>query len=244
METKIRVVLVQPEGEINVGSVARLVKNFDADELYLVDPVAMITDKTREFAAKAIDVLDKIIVVKTLYDALQGVEFSACTSAIVGGEKDVLRHPITPWQLVELVRNKERIAVVFGRESVGLTREEISQCDVLVSIPANPIYPTLNLSHAVAIILYELYKGLKHSVERGGLYKPASRETIDLILKYFKSIVDKLERDERRKEKVYVSFKRIINKSNPSDAEAHNILYIMRKISLMAEKVARNNCDN
>ncbi len=244
-KTRIRVVLVQPEGEINIGSVARIVKNFDADELYLVDPIAKITDRTREFAAKALDILEKIVVVKTLREALSAVDLSVCTSAIVGGEKDVLRHPITPWQLVDIVKDKEKIAVVFGRESVGLTRDEIAQCDILVTIPANPKYPTLNLSHAVAVILYELYKSLKIDANKGELlYKPASNEIIELILNYFRRILETLERDERRKEKIYVSFRRILNKSIPSDAEAHNILYIMRKISLLVDKIGRDNGNN
>ncbi len=244
-KTRIRVVLVQPEGEINIGSVARIVKNFDADELYLVDPIAKITDKTREFAAKAVDILEKIVVVKTLHEALSSVDLSVCTSAIVGSEKDVLRHPITPWHLVNVVRGKEKIAVVFGRESVGLTRDEIAQCDVLVTIPANPEYPTLNLSHAVAVILYELYKNLKIDKDKDKLlYKPANRETIELILNYFRRILKALERDERKKEKIYASFRRILNKSIPSDAEAHNILYIIRKISLMVDKIGRDNSNN
>ncbi len=245
LKGRVRIVLVQPEGEINIGSIARLAKNFGVNELFLVDPVAKITEKSREFAAKAVDILEQIVIVKSLSEALSGVDLSVCTSAIVGGEKDVLRHPITPWQLVDLVRNKEKIAIVFGRESVGLTRDEISQCDVLVTIPANPEYPTLNLSHAVGIILYELYKGLIYELDREKtLYKPASRETIDLILKYFERILELLERDERRKEKIYTSFRRILNKSNPSDAEAHNILYIMRKIFIAVEKNGKDSSND
>lgn len=223
----VRVIIVGIEGEINLGFIARLVKNFDVDDLYLVSPAAKISDEAKRFAAKAVDVLNRVVVVKSIDEALKGLDISACTSAKVGGERDVLRHPITPWDFADLALTKNRIGVVFGRESVGLTREEIAKCDLLITIPANPEYPVLNLSHAVATILYELYKTFGKSQV---FYEVASREIIDRIIKYFEEVVAKLETDERRRNRILASFKRILFKANPNKAEAYNILYVMRKI--------------
>ena len=224
----VRVVVVGIEGEINLGFIARLVKNFEADDLYLVSPIAKITEEARRFAAKGVDVLEKTVIVNTLKEALKGIDLSACTSAKIGEEKDVLRHPITPWEFAELALKRNRIAVVFGRESVGLTREELSQCDLMVTIPGNPEYPVMNLSHAVAVILYELYKVF--SSHRGFKYEAPNRNILDKIMEYFNNIVNEVELDERRKHKITTSFRRLIFKSNIDKAEAYNVLYIMRKI--------------
>ncbi len=224
----VRVVVVGIEGEINLGFIARLVKNFEVDDLYLVSPTIEITEEARRFAAKGVDVLERIVIVDTLREALSGVDLSACTSAKVGEEKDVLRHPITPWKFAELALKRNRIAVVFGRESVGLTREELSQCDLMVTIPGNPEYPVLNLSHAVAVILYELYKVFSDS--KGFRYEVPDRSILDRIMEYFNGVVNAIELDERRRHRVVTSFKRLIFRSDISKAEAYNVLYIMRKI--------------
>jgi len=223
----VRVIIVGIEGEINLGFIARLVKNFDVDDLYLVSPVAKIGDEAKRFAAKAVDVLNKVVVVESIDEALKGLDISACTSAKIGEERDVLRHPMTPWDFANLALTKNKIGIVFGRESVGLTREEIAKCDLLVTIPANPEYPVLNLSHAVATILYELYK----TFSKGQVfYEAADRGIIDRIIKYFEGVVTKLETDERRRNRILASFKRILFRANPDKAEAYNLLYVMRKI--------------
>lgn len=224
----VRIIIVGIEGEINLGFITRLAKNFEVDDLYLVSPVASIGEEAKRFAAKAVDILNKVTIVNTLDEALDGLDISACTSAKVGEEKDVLRHPITPWEFAEIASTKDRIGVVFGRESVGLTREEISKCDLLVTIPANPIYPVLNLSHAVSVILYELYKTFSKGVFKP--YELADRTLIERIIQYFSGVLDMLEADTRRRSKVLTSFKRILFRANPDKAEAHNMLYIMRKI--------------
>lgn len=224
----VRIIIIGIEGEINLGFIARLAKNFEVDDLYLVSPIASIGEEAKRFAAKAVDVLDNIIIVRTLDEALNGLDVSACTSAKIGEEKDVLRHPIAPWEFAEIASTKDRIGIVFGRESVGLTREEISKCDLLVTIPASPVYPVLNLSHAVSIILYELYKTFNRSIFRP--YEFADRTLIERIIQYFNGILDILEADTRRRSKVLTSFKRILFRANPDKAEAYNMLYIMRKI--------------
>jgi len=226
---RLRVVLVEPEGEINVGSIARLIKNFGVREFYIVNPKARLNGKAREFAAKAIDVLEKAIICSSLDEALKDVDVSICTSAIVGDSRDVLRHPITPKELASIVGRYNKVALVFGRESTGLTRDEIGKCDLLLTIPANPEYPTLNLSHAVGILLYEVYVA-EHT---SPLYEIADRNVLELIMKYVEDIVRVFNEDERKASRILASFRRILYKSLPSIGEAYNLLYLVRKIDVM-----------
>ncbi len=224
---RVRVVLVETEGEINLGFAARVAVNFGVDELYLVNPRADPRSPTAtRFAAHAAEALKRASIVPSLEDALRDVELSACTSARVGYKTDVLRHPITPREFAELATRYGSVAVVFGRESTGLTREEIAKCDLLVTIPANPEYPVLNLTHAMAVVLYELW--LARSEFRGFHEKADAeslRRTIDLA-----SRLASLAIDEQRRTHVIAALKHCVARAALTRGEASNLYYFFKKL--------------
>ncbi len=230
MKPKVRVVLVGTEGEVNLGFVARLIANFAAEELYLVAPKAdPRSDEALRYSAKARNVLENAVMVKDLEEALKDVDLSACTSARVGYRTDVLRNPITPRRFAELAKNYSKVAVVFGRESVGLTREEIAKCDLLVTIPANPDYPVLNLSHAVAIVLYELWL-TRAGMRETNQYHPTARgDTINRIVGLIEEIA-KLVVDEQRLPHVVAAMKHCIAKASLTAGEASAIYYLFKRV--------------
>lgn len=152
---RIRLVLVGVEGPVNLGFIARLADNFGVDEFYLVDPRASV-EQARRFAARAAGRLDSAVIAGSLGEALEGVSLAICTSA-VAREEDPLRAAVAPWEAAWLASLHEgTVALVMGRESTGLTREELELCDLLSTIPTGTDYPTLNVSNATAIYLYEL----------------------------------------------------------------------------------------
>ncbi|MFP4545734.1 MAG: RNA methyltransferase, partial [Methanomassiliicoccales archaeon] len=154
---RIRVVLVGPKIEGNVGAVARVMGNFGFQELYLVDPCPM-GDEARRRAKHAGEVLENAAVVDSLEEAVTGASLVVGTTGIASpGEKHFIRIPITPRSLAERLEDHPgSVVLLFGREDLGLSQEELGRCDLLVHIPAGREYPVLNLSHAVAIVLYEL----------------------------------------------------------------------------------------
>jgi tRNA/rRNA methyltransferase len=154
-----RVVLVEPAFEESIGFVARAMKNFGLADLHLVNPGATLTDIGKMRGAHAQDVLAELTVHKSLEAALGGVDLAVGTTAQRGfSEVNLLRRCISPKQLgTVLTGTKGSVALVFGREGTGLNNNELGLCDVTVSIPASQEYPTLNLSHAAAILFYELY---------------------------------------------------------------------------------------
>ncbi len=229
--TRVRVVVVGIEGEINLGFIARLVKNFDAEELVLVKPVARIGEDAYRFAANGRDVLEeRTRIVESLEEALKDVDFSACTSARVGQKSDVLRHPLTPWEFAELASRYELVAVVFGRESVGLTREELAACDVLVSIPASSAYPVLNLSHAVAIILYELFKRLKLRQSQFRV-SPAESKMLRILADRLECLAEKLVEDEAKLLQVKAALRHLVFKASLTAGEVSNLLFLVKRIA-------------
>jgi TrmH family RNA methyltransferase len=225
--TLIRVVLVSPEGRINIGFAARTAMNFGADELWIVDPRAPIDEEAKRYAAKAKAFLEKAVIVDSLEEALKGMDVAICTTSKKGGRHDILRHPVTPSRLAELVGKWGSMALVFGRESTGLTRRELSLCDIVVTIPANPEYPVLNLSHAVAVVLYELWKKRMGSPDT--MYEKADAGMFRLAEEKLGLLLGRLGVREPRRTQVLLSFKRLLFQAAASRKEVQSILYLLNK---------------
>ncbi|WP_036902619.1 MULTISPECIES: RNA methyltransferase [Prochlorococcus] len=153
----IKLILVEPAGEINLGSVARLCKNYEIEELRLVSPRCQPLDvNARKMALKGIDILKNAKVYSTLLDAIDD-----CVRIIATcGRKDHGDIPLhssessLDW-LIEGFCLKP-VAIVFGREDRGLTNQELQLAQKVITLPSSQQYPSLNISHAVAIILNDL----------------------------------------------------------------------------------------
>ncbi len=153
------VVLVQPAFEESIGFVARSMKNFGLHELRLVNPVARLSDNGRMRAGHAQEVLGSMTIHKSLSQALDGADITVGTTARVAlSPTSLLRSSVTPKELAHVVGATEgKVALVFGREGTGLNDGELGRCDLVTTIPSAKDYLTLNLSHAAAIVFYELF---------------------------------------------------------------------------------------
>ncbi|BDB97683.1 tRNA (cytidine-2'-O-)-methyltransferase TrmJ [Saccharolobus caldissimus] len=221
----IRVVLVEPEGEYNVGFIARLCKNFSVNELYIVNPKVNISDAIR-FSAGGKDILINAKIVSSFDEAVADVDIKIATSSIADNKGDILRKSIKPWEVIPLIQDK-KTALIFGRESVGLTREEIFKSDFLLHIPANPEYPVLNLSHAVGIVLYEIwkYRYITSSLSSQSM----SNQSIKLIDKYTRELYELIKRSDDDY-KMYIALKRAIIRGVKDEEEARVIIHFLRKL--------------
>ena len=126
---------------------------------------------------------------------------------------------------------------MFGREDRGLTNEELAKCDLVVTIPANPEYPILNLSHAASIILYEIYKAESVTEERERI---AGRSERDLVIKYLEEIMDILGYPAHRRNTVKVVFNRLMVKSSITSNEAFALIGFLRRLSVRLRNVIAN----
>ncbi|MET1101686.1 MAG: TrmH family RNA methyltransferase [Pyrodictiaceae archaeon] len=233
MTTKIRLVIVGIEGNVNLGFIARLAMNFSVDEVYLVSPKASpYSDEAQRYAARAKEVLKRLIIVEKLEDALKDVELSVCTTAKTGYKTDVLRNVMSLEDALQLILSYRSISIVFGRESVGLTREELSKCDIIITIPANPEYPTLNLSHAVAIVLYRLWIA-KNKATR--IYETASAEQLNRVKSLARSIAE-LVTDPNRREQAVIAITRCIAKARLTTSEASALYHLFKKVYVLLKR--------
>ncbi len=154
--SNVRIVLVNTSDCRNIGSAARAMKTMGLSELILVDPIEMPNGQAQALAAGATDVLKNAKVVSTLAEAISDCGLVVGTSA---------RSRTLPWPMLEprgcgekLVEEAYNfpVALVFGRESSGLTNDELQLCHFHVQIPANPDYSSLNLAMAVQTLSYEV----------------------------------------------------------------------------------------
>jgi len=223
----IRLVIVEPEGAYNVGFIARLVKNFEVDEFYIVNPKCDL-EEAKKFSARGIEVLEKKAkIVSSFDDAIKDADIKIATSSIADNKGDLIRKSIRPWDLEKFIGNDKRTALIFGRESVGLTREEIMKSDFLLFVPANPEYPVLNLSHAVSIVLYEIWR-----IKSKSSTSSISADVIKLIEKYSRDITELImeTKSEEEIEKTKILFRRVLLKGVNDNEEGMALVRLLRKI--------------
>ena len=153
-------VLVEPKGAMNVGSVARLCVNFEVDELRIVSPKCDILSlEARKMALKGQKYLDNCKIFNNLEQAIFDCDLVLASSGRIENNKDSFfetSEEISQWILS--FKHINKLAIIFGREDRGLTNEELLLAQKVFKIPTSYNYPSLNLSHAVSIILYEFRK--------------------------------------------------------------------------------------
>ena len=155
--TRLRFILVETSRAGNIGAVARAMKTMGYSDLVLVTPRfenAAQDPEAVAFASGAQDILANARVVGSMAEALDGINFAAAVSARL---REFSPPVLTPRQLsTQLVAQPElRAALIFGNERFGLPNELVEKCNVLINIPANPEYSSLNLSQAAQVLAYE-----------------------------------------------------------------------------------------
>jgi tRNA/rRNA methyltransferase len=152
-----KIVLVEPAGALNVGSIARIMKNMGLEQLVLVNPHCdRLGDEARQMAVHGIEVLENARIVTSLPDALSECQIAIATTA---RSRNLPTHLETPKNaVVDLLKENLPSALIFGPEDRGLSNTELSYAQRFIGIPSNPKYPSLNLAQAVAVCAYELYQ--------------------------------------------------------------------------------------
>jgi tRNA/rRNA methyltransferase len=158
---RLRIVLVEPREAGNVGAVARAMKNFGFDDLWIVGEHPPLQPVAGWWASGAEDVVERAHLAPTLHYALADAQMTVATTSARGRTTPV---DLSPFELARLALGADDLlALVFGREDSGLTREEVMQCQRTATIPTNPDSPTMNLAQAVCVFCFALsqWDGLK-----------------------------------------------------------------------------------
>jgi tRNA/rRNA methyltransferase len=227
--TDLRVILVEPNFEESIGFVARAMKNFGLSNLRVVNPRTILGPNGRMRGGHAQDVLDSMVEHSSLEEALEGIDLSVGTTAQRSYvSSNLVRKPMTPKELTSIVKRQAgTIGIVFGREGTGLTNAELSQCDATLTIPANSEYQTLNLSHAAAIVFYELHITSGESA----IDKLASEQVKKTIIRFLSESAALSGMKEHDRALLTKAFRNILGRSAIRHREGSLLVEALRRIS-------------
>ncbi|AFH43101.1 RNA methyltransferase [Fervidicoccus fontis] len=227
----IRLVLVGIEGGANLGMIMRLAENFEVDDVVLVYPRELDMDEARRFSAKAVGRLDNLVVYKNLDEALSPCDVRVCTTAKFSLDGDILRSTIPSYDLPSFLERYKKPCIVFGRESSGLTRDELSKCDFVSTIPSSSEYSALNLANSVSIYLYEIYK----SKRKRDLVNLAEREELEQAVSIFGDIASMALGDETKIMRARTAMRHVLFRSSPSKPEVRILTHVLRRVKRRIE---------
>ncbi|PLX91961.1 MAG: RNA methyltransferase [Desulfuromonas sp.] len=217
------VVLVEPQGPLNIGSVCRAMGNFGFDDLRLVNPQTNhLCHEARLMAVKAGYILENARIFSSVEEALQGCHYAFGTTRRFGRyrDRDDFLHPDAAARVICDFSPALSTALVFGREDCGLFNEELDLCQRFLTIPTCDEMPSMNLAQSVSVCLYEVAKqGLE---QRGELLEPDLAE-VDQVEGMFQQMKDSLAGidylDPQNPDHILRSFRRLFGKSGLTSRE-------------------------
>ena len=222
----VRFVFVEPKYKINFGHSLRVLKNFGFDEIYVVKPRIKFDKGVEKFAKHAKDLKNKIVVVDSFEKAIKGI--SIATTGIKEKAKHRYFNLITLNKLQQLIKEGKELTIIIGRDDIGLKKEEVAKCDYILNIESSKEYPTLNLSHALAIISYFAF--IANKKEKKMTNDTRQKKQIKKIIE--KEIYRMIKQtDIREKEKVAFAISSIINRSDATLLELKAFLAFLKKVT-------------
>ena len=231
---KLGIILVEPKYGLNIGYVARTMKNFGVNRLILTG-IDKIPPSAYRFSSHARDLLEKAEVM-SYEDAIKRFEVVVGTTAKRAfRSSNVIRSTLLPEEVIPFLKNMGSVGLVLGRDTTGLRNDELEKCDFVVFIPTGTEYATLNISHALAILLYLLRR-----TETGKLLREAPlRSEREKMIEYVSKILESIEFPEHRRLRVKKTFNKVILQSNLRREDLVTILGFMRRVWLKTDRLNR-----
>lgn len=226
----IRIVLVEPKGTFNIGSVVRVMKNMELSELALVNPADFHNEETYQASVGAQDILKKALVFTTIEDAIKATNLVVGTTRRAGKLRRLFCSVEELPERVFPVLKEGKAAILFGREESGLTNRETDLCNILVNIPSSKNFPSLNLSHAVAVVCYKLFTdAIIYRVPY--ISKPVTNTEIEGLLDYIQSVFSDIGFFSKGSPDYVISlFRKILGRALLDQEEIKNLTYIFHRI--------------
>lgn len=228
------IVLCLPEESRNIGSVCRAMKNMDCHDLRIVGEKEGYSEKqVRTLALHAADIWESAQFFEPSIDGLKAAiadcTIAAGTTRRMGKKRK--SWGMTPEQFAGYInRTAERnVAVVFGNERTGLTDEQLDCCSLAVNIPSSNAFPSLNLSHAVQIVVYSLFR--EYDARSRG-YQPITVERTNALVSSISTSIDQIglfKKAGRDDNEIFLSD--ILTRAGLSEREAQRLEKLIRKVA-------------
>ncbi len=245
MPPNIVVILVEPKGSLNIGSVGRAMLNFGINELRLVNPVAShLNDEARRMAVRATPLLENAKVYATLAQAVADCHSIIGTTRRFGKYRQNFFHPEQAAAHIRQLADHNKTALVFGREDHGLSTEELDLCQRLLTIPTHDKLPSLNLAQAVTICLYELHKAATclPKTEKKQSRELAKSDKLEAMIKHMQqTMIDIDFLDPQNTNHIVRTFRQIFGRAQLKDRDVQIMHGLWSRIDWLYKASGQGN---
>ena len=240
----LKIILVEPNGPLNVGSVARLCSNFEVEELRIVSPKCDIFSlEAKKMALRGQKFIDQCMIFDNLEKAISDCDLVLASCGRIDLSKGSLcesSEDIFNW--IFSFKKIKNLAIIFGREDRGLTNKELLLANKTFNIPTSRDNPSLNLSHAVSIVLYELNKSSKRNLNKElEIFNLASSKQIHDSFEEIEEMLLRVGYLLKHTSRAKISkFKNYILRANTSMQEINVLRGIVHQINWFLNNVKKN----
>ena len=236
------IILVEPSLAVNVGAVARAMKNMGFRKLRLVCPNGTsehLSESARRMSAGSEDILEQARVFPSLGEALADIQVAAGCTARKGQGRTPLLDPQGLRAYAARYGPETRLGIVFGREDRGLTNEELDLCNLVVTVPTAPEHRSLNLAQAVLLVCYELRGRFAESdVQMPAQGSPATSEELEGLYRHGREVLLRVGfLDPQNPDRILRVLRRLLGRAGPDSREVTILRGILRQMDWYVQKV-------
>ena len=235
MKNKFGFILIKPQLGENIGACARSLKNFGFSKLDVVLPKqAWPNDKAKATSVGAYDIIEKTKIFKNTHDAISDYDIVVSLSA---RKRDINKKHISINQFLELIKKKENIkfGLMFGPEASGLSNDDLSLSNYVLQIPTSKKFKSLNLSHSLTLICYEIFKlkNFKNFSKVGKNIKISSKKKISALVFHLEKLLDKkgFFASVQKKHSMKMNINNLFYRLEPNDKEVRILASILSSLS-------------
>ncbi len=242
MKNKFGFILVKPQLGENIGACARSLKNFGFSKLNIVQPrQSWPNTKAKATSVGAYDIIKKAKIYKSTLDAISDFNIVISLSA---RKRDINKRHISVNQFQNLIRNNKdsKFGLMFGAEASGLSNNDLSLSNFVLQIPTSKKFKSLNLSHSLTVVCYEIFKLINHTKFKKDVkkIKISSKKTVSSLVLHLKRLLEKngFFVPEEKKQSMLMNINNLMYRMEPSDKEVRILASIFS--SLDKKNINRN----
>ena len=228
------IILVRPQGPINIGAVCRVMMNFGCTRLRLVSPCSAYKSlDAKKMAMSSFHLLEQAPIFDTLEQALYDVHSAYGTTRRFGKHRKGCLTPASAGAQIETQRQGHHSAMVLGPEDTGLDTKDLNLCQYFITIPTHDSYPSMNLSHSLAVLLYEasLKSCATKSSHDPGVKDPAPGQEIESMFAHMKkTLLDIDYLDPQNPDHILRTYRRIFSTAGLSSRDIKIIRGLLSRI--------------
>ena len=235
MKNKFGFILVKPQLGENIGACARSMKNFGFTNLNIVSPkINFPNHKAKATSVGAFDIINKAKVYNKTSEAISNFNIIVSLSA---RRRDINKKHISLNDFVKLLKKSKNsnFGLMFGPEASGLSNEDLSFSNYVLQIPTSPKFKSLNLSHSLTIICYEIFKVFNEKLfeKKTTNIKISSKSKINSLIKHLLRLLDEKEffLPKEKKHSMLLNINNLIYRLEPNDKELRILASIISTLS-------------